>query len=144
MKRGFTLIELMIVVAIIAILATVAVPRFSDLLNKSKEAHVKGTLGGLRSALGIYYSDISFYPSDVAGALTNAQKYYTEIPVITIPAVAALGSPGHERVTGVKNVAAADDDTATGVFAYRYTPTDGDLSVNCTHKDSKGLVWSSY
>lgn len=55
--KGFTLIELMIVVAIIGILAAVAIPKFADLVTKSKEAGVKGNIGSVRSAISIYYGD---------------------------------------------------------------------------------------
>jgi prepilin-type N-terminal cleavage/methylation domain-containing protein len=57
-KSGFTLIELMIVVAIIGILASIAIPKFADLIRKSKEGATKGNLGSLRSALSIYYGDM--------------------------------------------------------------------------------------
>lgn len=143
-NRGFTLIELMIVVAIIAILAVVAIPKFGDLLNKSRESTVKGMLGTLRSALTIYYADINIFPTDVETALTTNAHYLNEIPTVTIPPVAAFSTPGHANITSVKNVAAPDDDTAAGAFAYSYSDTDSSLSVNCTHRDSRGTYWSAY
>jgi prepilin-type N-terminal cleavage/methylation domain-containing protein len=56
-NRGFTLIELMIVAAIIAILAMIALPKFSNLIDRAREASTKGNLGALRSALSIYQAD---------------------------------------------------------------------------------------
>jgi prepilin-type N-terminal cleavage/methylation domain-containing protein len=60
-KTGFTLIELMIVIAIIGILAGIAVPRYMNFLQRAKEGASKGGLGALRSALNIYYADTDFY-----------------------------------------------------------------------------------
>jgi len=57
-KKGFTLIELMIVVAIIGILAAIAIPQFAQLVAKSQEGATKGNLGTLRSSLSIYYGDL--------------------------------------------------------------------------------------
>ena len=48
MKRGFTLVELVIVIVILGILATVAMPKFVDLTNQAKNAATQGALGGLR------------------------------------------------------------------------------------------------
>ncbi|MDI6785316.1 MAG: prepilin-type N-terminal cleavage/methylation domain-containing protein [bacterium] len=56
-KYGFTLIELMIVIAIIGILSVVAIPKYTDLVNKSRESATKGNLGAMRSAIMIYYGD---------------------------------------------------------------------------------------
>lgn len=64
---GFTLIELMIVVAVIGILAAISLPMFANLVAKSEEATTKGNLGTLKSALAIYYGDNEgFYPQFVA------------------------------------------------------------------------------
>lgn len=56
-QKGFTLVELMIVVAIIGILAAVAIPKFAQMLEKSREGATKGNLGALRSAVSNYYAD---------------------------------------------------------------------------------------
>src|SRR3954467_4531931 len=86
-KTGFTLIELMIVVAIIGILAAIAIPKFSQLITKGNEANTKGNLGAIRSALSIYYGDTEgSYPVDSAmTGLTANSKYMTSIPVAKLP-----------------------------------------------------------
>ncbi|MDD5688057.1 MAG: prepilin-type N-terminal cleavage/methylation domain-containing protein [Elusimicrobia bacterium] len=81
-KKGFTLIELMIVVAIIGILAAIAIPKFADLIRKSKEGATKGSLGALRSALTIYYGEMEgTYP--MPGVAENALT--TEFSATTGP-----------------------------------------------------------
>ena len=102
-SKGFTLIELMIVVAIIGILAAVAIPKFADLVSKSKEAAVKGTLGALRSAISIYYGDREGqYAQNLFDALATGNKYMPAVKnapslgAYTIPKTnTALNNPGH-------------------------------------------------
>lgn len=87
-KQGaFTLIELMLVVAIISLLAAIAIPKFSNLIIKAKEATVKAHLGSLRSTFSIYYADNEgFLPRFGSGASNLNDlflpKYIERIPVI--------------------------------------------------------------
>jgi prepilin-type N-terminal cleavage/methylation domain-containing protein len=56
-KAGFTLIELMAVVLILAILAGVALPKFFNYQTQAREASCKGTLGGVRAGIANFYSN---------------------------------------------------------------------------------------
>ncbi len=66
---GFTLIELMIVVAIIGILAAIAVPRFGDILDRAREANLRGELSTVRSATTLYYGRHYFFPASIQGII---------------------------------------------------------------------------
>jgi len=57
LRAGFTLIELMAVVLILAILAGVALPRFFDYQDRAREAACKGALGGVRSGIANWYAN---------------------------------------------------------------------------------------
>src|SRR2546426_158004 len=101
-KRGFTLIELMIVVAIIGILAAIAIPQFANMVSKSQEGATKGNLGTVRSALSIYYGDTEgLYPVDTTSlsSLTLQTKYLQGVPTATLPKT--LNSAGHAASTGI-------------------------------------------
>lgn len=60
-KKGFTLIELMIVVAIIGILAAIAIPNFLRFQAKSKQSEAKTNLGGIFTAEVAYYGEHNYY-----------------------------------------------------------------------------------
>jgi prepilin-type N-terminal cleavage/methylation domain-containing protein len=74
--QGFTLIELMIVVAILSIVALIVVPKFGQLIRKSNEAATRGHLGAVRSSLSIYYSDQEgMFPADLSPFFTPGSAF---------------------------------------------------------------------
>ena len=69
MQQGFTLIELMIVVAIIGILAAVALPAYQDYTIRAQITEGPAMTGGLKSAIGDFYSAKGAWPTDNAEAI---------------------------------------------------------------------------
>ena len=55
--KGFTLIELIIVVVLLGLLAAAALPKFADLESKAKSASEQGIIGAIRAAIGISHAD---------------------------------------------------------------------------------------
>jgi prepilin-type N-terminal cleavage/methylation domain-containing protein len=138
LANGFTLVELMIVVAIIGILAAIITINFSSSIQKSGEALTKGNLGAIRSALSIYYGDNEgIYPEDDLTSLNNNSRYLQTIPLTRI-------QPYHPDSTLVTPEVSL---TETGGWSYNNSDMDpgwGAVHVGCLHADSRSIIWSTY
>ncbi|MEK6646957.1 MAG: type II secretion system protein [Candidatus Firestonebacteria bacterium] len=133
-ETGFTLIELMIVVAIIGILAAISIPKMSSILEKSREGATKGNLSAIRSAVAIYYGDKEGqWPDDLT---TNFSSYLSEIPI-------AKATPlGNSNAITLVTV----PPTTTGIGWAYCSASDwaGGVWCNSTAIDSKGNSFTDY
>ena len=76
---GFTLVELLVVMAIIAVLLTIAAPRYFNSVERSKEAVLRQDLNVMRDAIDKFYGDTGDYPRDLAELVEK--RYLRAIPV---------------------------------------------------------------
>lgn len=76
--RGFTLIELMVVLAIIALLLSIVAPRYSGRVTRAEEAVLQEDLSQMRDALDRHYADAGRYPDSLDELV--AKRYLRSIP----------------------------------------------------------------
>ena len=70
-KKGFTLVELLIVIIIIAVLAAIAIPKFSNSSTRSKESSLRANLKLVRNAIDLFRADTGAFPANMAGLTTS-------------------------------------------------------------------------
>lgn len=76
---GFTLIELLVVLGIIALLLTLAVPRYFPSFDKAKETVLQENLRNLRATIDQYHGDTGRYPDSLEQLV--AKKYLRALPI---------------------------------------------------------------
>lgn len=137
----------MIVVAIIGILAAVAVPKFAEMIRKSKEGSTKGALSALRSALTIYMSDNEGIqplsrnnpvdPSNEQLTVAMVPRYIEEIPTMKLGAYHSDTSFLQVTVT-TGNFDGTKSSGVSDLGGWVFTSgADGKFWANCSHTDTK-------
>ena len=108
MQKGFTLIELMIVVAIIAILAAIAIPAYQNYLIRSQVSEGMTLAGGARTAVAEFYSNYGRWPLNNQSAglpvspLSISGKYVQQV-TITSGVIDAKFGPGANTAINAKD-----------------------------------------
>jgi general secretion pathway protein G len=117
--RGFTLIELIVVMAIIATLLMLAVPRYFTSEERAKEAVLKENLFQLRDAIGKYYGDKGKYAESLDTLVS--EKYLRAVPVDPITDSATtwvVTRPEDPQKDGVADVHSGAEGTASDGSKY--------------------------
>ena len=137
MKKGFTVVEVVVTLIVFAVLLGLTVPKFITLVHKAREGSTKHQLVRLRSAIAAYYGENQgMYPTDDLRSLVPT--YIEAIPQAQVPGL----KPSAKVSAGSYETAF----TKTGGWAYVNDPADprfGDVFVNSDKEDSYGKVWNT-
>lgn len=120
-SQGFTLLEMLVVIAIIAVIIGLALPNFLGARERARDYKRKAEMAGLKAAFRLYYQDYNKYPgwsvgTKILGCGTNGTS---ECPVCTTAEFAAGGADGCQTIYMRK----LPKDTSGGV-EYRYYQTN--------------------
>jgi len=124
MQKGFTLIELMIVVAIIAILAAIAIPAYQDYLIRTQVSEGAVLTDGAKTAFAEFYSNTGTMPTanasaGLASAASISGKYVSEVAVASSVITAKFGNQANTKIS---------DKT----FVLSPIVNDGSIAWSCT------------
>ncbi|WP_101675871.1 pilin [Alloalcanivorax mobilis] len=131
-QKGFTLIELMIVVAIIGILAAVALPAYQDYTKRAKMSEVIGFAAAAKTAVTETFQSSGTLPADNAAAGIDSTPGNIESEYVESVTIA----------TGVITVAVqGTNDTALDAAAVVFTPVEPGTSTTITTGYSGSIAW---
>jgi len=136
---GFTLVELLIVIIIIAVLAAIAIPKFANSSTRSKEAALKADLKLYRNAVELFRSDCGAYPAAMS-----------DLTLTTAPATGKDSSGNNYAINGPDYrgpyIERLENDPISGnAFNYSTTsPTVGKVTSSAAGNASDGTAYSSW
>jgi len=97
-QRGFTLIELVMVILLLSILAAVAIPNFQDMRADARNSAIKGSLGGVRSAVAIARATIALKEDVAAPVYPTVLELQNNIYLGSHPVLSAIATTATKRI----------------------------------------------
>ncbi len=107
-KSGFTLVELMIVAAIIAILAAIVIPLLANNRQRAVAAEGQNLLGVAASACKVYYAENGSFPANIAALPTLTKDELGRGKYFPIPVLSSGGDLGGYTLTATAGSTAGD------------------------------------
>ena len=79
-QKGYTLVELIVVMAIIGLLTAIAVPTFKNIMRRGRETVLRANLYAIRDSIDQYYADKGHYPKSLSDLVHDGPPYFRVIP----------------------------------------------------------------
>ena len=129
-QQGFTLLELMIVVAIVAILGAIAIPMYSDYTTRARLAEAYATLGGQRVRMEQYYQDMRSYAGactagTVAPPMADSEFFAYSCDIAGDGQSYTLTADGQAATAGFQFTVDQNNNRATPAAPSGWTSNDG-------------------
>jgi prepilin-type N-terminal cleavage/methylation domain-containing protein len=166
MKRGFSLVELMIVVAVLGILAAIVIPQFQSYTTQAKETTAKSNLRILRSAIELYTAQHNGvppgYPNGDITATPSEQVFIWQLTMASNksgqtanpgtagfnlgPYIKTFPENPFNDAGAVRIIGNSEEfpSSAAGNFGYIYQPATKTIKLNWAGNDSAGVAYFDY
>ncbi len=166
MKRGFSLVELMIVVAVLGILAAIVIPQFQSYTTQAKQAAAESNLRTLRGAIELYTAQHNGvppgYPNGNVTAAPTAQIFIWQLTMASNksgqtanpgtagfdlgPYVKAFPKNPFNNAGAVRIIGNGEEfpSSATGNFGWVYQPATITIKLDRAGDDSAGVAYFDY